>query len=139
MKTTLVLVTLLMLVSCGKDSKSSSSKSKTDPYKMSQNNPQVSQLYTSLEASGLDFYDDGDKISLECRNVYNISNIQRITSLVNLRSIIAQNPQAVVEFAYGELYSFQMDMLLTGAINRLQAFGYYSNSCPTSVLSEVNY
>lgn len=139
MKSTLVLVMLLFLASCGKSGSGSSGSSSSNTLNAS-GSPQAQTIINNLQATGIEFVDDGDRITVVCKNNFSITNAERINSLNSLITVVQNAPQATFDFQYGKLYPFQMQTLLLSTISTLKyAAGYYSNYCPANIIGELNY
>lgn len=139
MKMILIMMTLLLAIACGKSGSGGSSSSASNSPLSISSNPQTQSLIATLSATGVQFVDNGDKVSIVCNNNYSITNAQRITSLTNLKSVVMQSSQTTFDFQYARLYPFQMETLILSAISSLQYAGYYSNACPANIIGQLDY
>lgn len=128
MKFLMILLSLFMLVSCGKsDSKKKSQSAFENAY---------SQMKTQFLSSGLDIIDMEGVVIISCADNYRTSNQQRINSLNSLVLFIQQNHIELFEFENGTiLRPAQFYNLIAGAINTLQYS--YAQTCPSSQLAGV--
>lgn len=122
MKTMLVMMSLLMLVSCGKNNKSGNS-SKTNTFA----NTQMQAMGLDSTGSGVAFWQEGNRLTLNCERQGVISNQARFTYLEKIKAFTRQYQTAQFTFGSRVLNSNQMYTFANIASQKLQTIPVYSS------------
>ena len=124
MKGHVILLTMLLLVSCGKDNGNSRSSSSSDSNSVS---AQVSGTGINFEAAASGV---GSRVFITCQE-NGSTNRQRYSELLNLRNQIGTSTQT---FSGVSLDSNRMYDLVNQALGKLYYAPLDSTICPSSVL-----
>jgi hypothetical protein len=127
MKGHVVLALLCLLVSCGKSSSKSEGSSSS------------SSNAAKMQFSGLSFETDlrYGILVISCSDVASVTNSQKLNSLTAYRSAIASDSTSSTMYAFGsgQASPYQMNNVLTLAIQSLQYADPASINCPKRILA----